>query len=479
MATLSTAGSEDFRRFRLGWFSLSRSVKFLIAWLGLYAAWSFFVSNPFWDERSASAAIVWPHVMYLHGLLIGLVGLLALILVDVFEFPSSHTKGWILGGALVATVFAGGGGLFDHSPTDTVALWTQIVGFFALDEILITLVAGFALTWRERPLSRSLPFVIAGVGSASMLIAAIMGHLAGWLLEFGEHSPFNWPLDYARFIGVPFATWVGYLVTSHSHEMVIALIGTLVGALAWHYGYARRADTPVSTATRVGLSMVLFGLVAMTVIYVVAGFTQAQPPTLFTFGPGGVNGLAGDDLVTGVFVIIGGLVALFGFLLQRAQDNPTTSAVRRATLVSFLISTLTVVGAGYAIELHETFFGAGNPSAPGAANDAVFTFWHQDFAFFLIPGLMMLMYLAERVLPARLTARFATEAGVGLSVAFLGGLVYVFLVPALYGIGYFIIAAGFVIIAYATARLWWTSLNAEPPASAAEAPRRGTHASAS
>jgi len=36
-----------------GWFTPVRIIKFLIAWLSLYVALTFFVANPFWDETSA------------------------------------------------------------------------------------------------------------------------------------------------------------------------------------------------------------------------------------------------------------------------------------------------------------------------------------------------------------------------------------------------------------------------------------------
>jgi hypothetical protein len=450
-----SAGAEHY-----GWFTPVRIVKFLVAWLSLYVAMTFFVANPYWDESSASAAINWQHTMFLHGFLIGLVGLVAIGVVDAFHFRSYHARSWILVGTMVATVFAGVGGIFDAGPTDTLALWTQILGFFSLDEILLLLSWSFLAEYRQgHPGRQTLAFWVAWMGSISMFLAAVMGHLAGWLLEFGQTSPFNWPSNYAHFIGVPFATWTTNLITSHSHEMVIALIGTLIGTLAWHYGYQGNPQTRVPSATKAGLAMVVFGIIAMTVIYLVAGFTINQPPTLFAFGPGGIDGLAGDDLVTGIFVLVGGLVALSGFLFQRQGISPSTYRVRLATIVAFTLSVVTVVGAGYSIELRETYFGMGNPEAAGAARDAVFTFWHQDFAFFMIPALIALLYLADRYLLPRIAERFANTILVGLPLAFLGGLIYVFWSPARYGVGYLVITLGFVTVAYAIIRLWWSALN--------------------
>ena len=452
-----------------------------MAWLALYAALSLYVSIPYFNERSASQDIIWRNVMFLHGFLIGLVGVLALMTVEIFECCSSHVKTWIVGGALIATVLASAGGLFDHNPSNAFALWTQIAGFFALDEMLIVLIWGFWIDYHlNRPPSRTLPFWVAWLGSFSMLLAALMGHLAGWLLEF-RRSPWGWPQDYAHWAGMNLSTWTGYLVTSHSHEMVIAVIGTLVAALVWQWGYG--ALKPATrTLARVGLVMMAFGIVAMTIIYVVGGFTTLQPPTLFTFGPGAVNGIAGDDLVTGVFVMLGGLITLSALLFQHAQEG-SRRLLHWAQIWAYSVTIVTVVVAGYAIELNEQYFGAGNPKAPGAQADRIFTFWHQDFAFFMIPAIILVLVIAERYLPRSQDRNFLGRGLIaGSTLAFLGGLLYVFVDPHLYGIGFYVAAAGFLVIAYMVARTWWTLLT-QPVQSAkavgkpetTDAPTRGVN----
>lgn len=462
-----------------GWWTNRRALLFLIAWLGMYAALSLYVSIPYFNEPSASADIVWRNVMFLHGFLIGLVGVLALVTVEIFECCSSHVKTWIVGGALVATFLASVGGLFDHNPSNAFALWTQIAGFFALDEMLIVLIWGFWIDYRlQQPASRTLPFWVAWLGSFSMLLAALMGHVAGWLLEF-PHAPWGWPDDYAHWAGLSVGTWTANLVTSHSHEMVVAVIGTLVATLVWQWGYG--ALKPATrTLARLGLIMMAFGIVAMTVIYVVAGFTTAQPPTLFAFGPHGIDGIAGDDLVTGVFVMLGGLLALSALLFQHARAG-SSRLLHWAQAWAYLMTIVTVVVAGYAIELNEQYFGAGNPQAPGAQADAIFTFWHQDFAFFMIPAIILVLVIAERYLPRRQDHNALGRGFIaGTTLAFLGGLLYVFVDPHLYGIGFYVAAVGFLIIAFLVARTWWTLLTQPdqpadtmaPPVATSDTPRR-------
>jgi hypothetical protein len=431
------------RRPRLGALTVEyRVVVAMLIWLGLLALASPLVSLPLFTESSAAAPIVYGHAMFLHGLLIGMVGLLALIAMDVFACQHHGLRALVLWGTLGATVLSGVGGLFDHSVHDTVALWMQVLSFLFLDEILITLTLGLVI--RARATGRLVP-ALAALASFSALLAAVMGHIAGWMLEFGAWPPVLGA--YAKFIGVTPATWQGFLITSHSHEMVVAVLALVSATTVAAFTDWQRGDLPLWT--RIGLWDVLAGTALMTIIYVAAGFTQAQPPLLFAFGPHGVNGIAGDDLVTGLGVMLGGAVALGALALARLDDVPArwVSAALSAMLL------VTVVAAGYYIELTETVFGAG-AAAPGARSDAVFTFWHQDFAFFIVPGVMIVLTIVHRMVPdlAR-RARIAWLIGGGAAVSFLGGLAYVFLAPSRFGPAFWCTAVGFAALAVALA---WT-----------------------
>src|SRR5439155_21819507 len=136
-----------------------------------------------------------------------------------------HVRLWIAGGVVVATILAAVGGIWDKTiPGSEVPMWTQIFGFFALDEILLLLVIGLIVEWhRGLPIARTLPYLAAILASASMFIAALMGHLAGWIMEFG-----NFPTiigDFSRFAG--YATindFSSSLVGSHSHQMAVGVM---------------------------------------------------------------------------------------------------------------------------------------------------------------------------------------------------------------------------------------------------------------
>ena len=443
---------------RFPWLTQRHLVFFVIAWLALFSLGSVFVSNPFTSEPSAGANIDYWHVMYLHGLLVGMVGLLALLTCGVLQLRSMHTRMWIVGGVLFMTVLTAVGGIFDRQiPGAEVAMWVQILGFFALDEICIVLLLGMISEWRSgAPNARTLPYVSAFLAAGSMFVAAVMGHLAGWILEFG-----NFPSvigSYATAVGDKLDDFQANLVGSHSHEMVVAVMALSVSIAAVQFGYHSLGGR-ARAAAQLGLTMVGFGAIAMTVMYVVMAFTSWGPPNLFT-SAGGANGIAGDDIVTGVFVMLGGLITLLAVVLGDARVRALANGpLRLATLWSWVLLFATVVIAGYTIELDEVHFGAGDASAAGAANDAVFTWLHQDLGLFLMPAMVLIMLAVARFVVPRHQDLIGWAAIAGTTVTFIGGMVFVFVNPALHGPGYDISTIGLLLVGLALlATVWYGAL---------------------
>jgi hypothetical protein len=421
------------------WSPEKRVIVGMLVWLGLLALGSGFGATPFQSEVSAGANIIYPHVMYLHGLLIGMVGLLSLITIDVFGGGHRGTAyQFVLWGTLGATVLSGIGGIFDRSVTDTFPLWVQIVSFFFLDEILISLSISLFHRAAETRIAATW---LAALSALSMLIAAIMGHIAGWMLEFGD-----WPKSiiggYAALAGLRWQDWMANLIGSHSHEMVTGVLALLVATTVGAFGLHREG----SRLTRFGLWLTSLGVIGMTLVYVVAGFSVAQPPTLFAHG---ANGLAGDDLVTGVGVMLGGLLTLVGLALERLPER----GLRWFAVATSAMVFVTVVAFGYYIEFQENLYGAGDPHATRAAADAVFTWWHQDFAFFLLPSVLGILLALQRMGAAEHLRHLAGWTLVsGAVIAFVGGLMYIFVDPSRFGpsfsvtsLGLFVLAAGVVV----------------------------------
>ena len=442
------------------WLTSRRAIFFVIGWLSLFALVSVTISDPFRSEPSASAAPIFGNVMFLHGLLIGMVGLVALLACQVMGLRSMHVRAWIVVGVLAATIFAGVGGMWDKNiPGYELPMWTQIIGgFFALDEILLTLLVGFAIEWRRRADARTLPFVAAILATTSMFIAAIMGHLAGWIMEFGWNTP-ALLASYAKFAGFGAGSdFSGALTGSHSHEMAVASMAMIAILFSQQFGYSD-IKGPARVASRFAMLMISSGIVIMTGIYVVAGFNNWAPPAWFVSG---ANGVASDDVITGVFVMGGGLVLGFSLLLGRFGNG--ASILRRplalAALWSWILSFATVVIAGYAIEMNTSYFGAGDPKAGGAKNDALFTWMHQDIGLFLLPSLVLIMLVVERLVHnTEQRNPIAWTMIVGTSVAFVGGMIWVFIDPALHGPGYLVTTLGLLLVGAALLGiLWWGAI---------------------
>ena len=298
-------------------------------------------------------------------------------------------------------------------------------------------------------------YVGAALAAASMLIAAIMGHLAGWIMEYGSNFP---PLigAYAKFVG--FATsddFTGALVGSHS--MAVAAMALIVVLLAQQFGYGICTGISRALAT-VGLVMVASGTVVVTAIYVTAGFTTWAPPAWFVSGPGGANGIASDDVISGVLVMGGGLLVAAALVVGHSLIR---RPVRLAAAWAWMLSFATVVVAGYAIEMNEVYFGAGDPKAAGAANDAIFTWLHQDIGLFLLPTIVLVMLAVELLVKHGHPSWIGWTAIIGTSITFVGGLVYVFVTPTLYGPGYVLSTVGLVVVGMALlATIWWGGLSA-------------------
>lgn len=438
------------------WLTPRRAILFVIGWLTVFAALSVVLSNPFQSEPNAGAAPVYGMVMYLHGLLIGMVGLIALLTLQVMRVKSLHARAWIIIGVVAATMLASIGGIFDRKiPGDEIAMWTQILGFFALDEILITLIVAIYLE-RSRALTIGrLPFIAAMAATVAMLGAALMGHLAGWIMEFG-----NWPGIVGAYVSaVGFANVGDFnsaLVGSHSHEMAVASMALAITLLVVQFGYSSMTATPRLVA-RIGMTMVASGTILMAVFYIVTGITTWAPPAgIAQFGQD-PNVIPLDDVITGVLVMGGGVIAAAAFVPALIK-----LPVRLAAVWTFILATATVAVAGYTIELNTSHFGAGDQTAAGATNDAIFTWLHQDIGLFLLPTMLIVMLAAERLVANRERTNWIGLATLaGATLLFVGGMVWVFVTPDLYGPGYWLSTAGILVTGAAVlGTIWYGGLAA-------------------
>lgn len=114
-----------------------------------------------------------------------------------------------------------------------LTLWYQIFSFFALDAIIVTMLIGI-IKAKDNALKNSMYYYLVLASSCSALIAALIGDLAGFILDFGD-----WPGImgwYAGKIGYTLEEWQSNLLRSHSDMMVVSVIGLILSVINWKYG---------------------------------------------------------------------------------------------------------------------------------------------------------------------------------------------------------------------------------------------------
>ena len=216
-------------------------------------------------------------------------------------------------------------------------------------------------------------------------IAAVMGMIYEYGLLFGYASIPLLNRDVAAWGGLQ--TFLGNLLTSHSHQMLPAVEGGIVGLTAISLGYEKLSAVK-RNIVNIGMVISIFGTISMTYLYVISSFGTYVIPTIFPFGAGGMNGLALDDSQTGI-VGIGALISIIGlyYILSR---RPVERLVQLSEILTWIAVMSVMVGVGYAMEFNETYYGFGSPGVPpnggpGFRHDLAFTDGHLLFAFFLMP----------------------------------------------------------------------------------------------
>ena len=184
-------------------------------------------------------------------------------------------------------------------------------------------------------------------------------------------------------------TFLGNLLTSHSHEMLPAVMGGIVALFALYIKY-ENLDNLKRNFVNVSFLISLIGTVSMTVLYIISSFGTYSIPTIFTSGPSGMNGLALDDSQTGL-IGIGAMLALIGIWYIIIKDNKKR-LYNLLEISTWIFAVFVLIGFGYGIEFNESFFGFGNngtaPSGgPGYLFDQAYMNAHLVYAFFLMPFL--------------------------------------------------------------------------------------------
>ena len=389
--------------------------------------------------------------MYYHAIMLPLVGILILIASLIMKV-GGHVDTLLRYSLVPAIVLCGVGSLFIKDVSDWFPLWMQIIGFLVLDEMAIALLFGLIRMPRRtgqgfRKMNIGYWLVLTTVAAA--FIAAVFGHGAGVGIDWGFSSVPGLP-GYITSQGIDQSTFTDNLMGSHSHDMLPSVMGGIVGLAMVFFGY----DTlkgPRRWLATLGMAVSEFGVLSMTLVFIVAGLTSWGPPTLFQNDP---NGLASDDVLMGL-VGMGAVIALVGIIsmpVERRGKKTVPLAkdpLRLSVVISWLLAFVSVAVFGYFIEFSETYFS----SDAGLPHDEAFTSTHLMFGFFMLPivaGCLLAVDLIYRRTENAPYPQFvAPLALVGEAVMFLGGLVWIMaLNSVLFFVGFGVLVFTLLLIAY-------------------------------
>ncbi len=406
----------------MSWLSKYLNIRFVFWWS---IAWSIVIMalspianyvtpflNPAYNNQW-SPDFFYRLILYWHGgiflpwvVTLAALAYMTLGLDKIKGIPAKSLRMLLLAGALLAVPLAGIGAIFNV--TDSFALgiphWMESTGFAFLDLIAIALI----ITMIVYPDASGkgydkvgAPYYVILLSVIGAFVAALMGYVGAYITISGPS-----PAPVANYVNSTMYPVLGYynssavvtftenVLTSHSHTMLPMLMAGVVALVAMVYGYQSWPSRERLVAA-FGFIIMSYAIIATVWIYWVSGVGNYSTPSLLTSGPGGINGVAEDDLITGL-VGLGALFVLIALLMHAAKGethegrplikDPLFLSIITAWIVIYLVIPVT----GYYIEFHQDFY-----SAAGAGFDAAFTRFHNDFAFFLLPALVTTVLIFE------------------------------------------------------------------------------------
>jgi hypothetical protein len=407
----TTSGSDERKP---SFFARLHNTRLILWWSAAWAIGTFALAplvnyvTPFLDPSYANAwtpDVYWRLVMYWHGaIFIPWVTALAVLVCMRYKLDTLPGKTGrlicesIFFGSYFAVPVASIAGVFDvyDSFLFGIPLWAQISAFLIADEMAVALIIAMLVYPRLWGGFRSagMPYYTILTGVSGALVAAMMGHVGGWVTWFGP-SPgvLNQYINSTMYPVLGFSnstsvvTFTEDVVGSHSHLMLIALMAGVVALVALAFGFEKWGKNQRRVAN-FGFAVMIAALLLALWEYVAAGVGNFQIPNFFV---NDVNGVAGDDLTTGVV----GLGAVFVLAALIAHSRGSLTGEGRPLLRDPLF--LSVVGAwitiylvipvtGFYINFNETFF-----KNAGINFDEAFNRFHQDFGFYLLPSLVTLL----------------------------------------------------------------------------------------
>jgi len=439
----------DEKVAKTGLFQRLHSTKLILWWSIAWAIGSFALAplvnyvTPFLNPAYVNQwtpDIYWRLVLYWHGaIFIPWITVLAVLVSTRFRLDQMSG---ISGRLVRESVFIGGffavpiaavAGIFDVYDTFLfgIPLWTQIFAFLIGDEMAIALVLAMVFYPRRSGMgyrAAGMPYYTVSTGVFGALVAALMGHMGGWITWFGP-SPgvFNQYINSTMYPVLGYSnstsviTFTEDVVGSHSHLMLVALMAGVVALVAVFFGYYEWGRKPKLIAD-FGFAWMMVSLLGALLIYVVSGVGNYQIPSFFV---NGANGVAGDDLTTGM-VGLGAVFVLAGLVAHSrgALTKEGTPLFRDPLFITVVVSWVTIYlvipVTGFYINFNENFY-----KTAGINFDLVFTRFHQDFGFFVLPALVTVVLALEYFgLPVRVRRYMGYLMTSGVLLGFVFGESY-------------------------------------------------------
>lgn len=224
-----------------------------------------------------------------------------------------------------------------------------------------------------------------------VLIAGVSAEIAGMfgmILEYGNlygFSSIGFFNNYVTSLG-GLDTFLGNALTTHSHQMLPAVMALIVGASVLIFKYDKLAPR-IRNTINVGIIVAIFGTLSMSYLYWISSFGTYVIPAVFVSGAGGMNGLALDDSQTGI-IGIGAMIVLAGLYLGIRKEKEG-KLLSYSILASWLGAMFGMVGIGYLIEFNEVYYGFGASGVapnggPGYLYDMAYTDGHLLLVFFML-----------------------------------------------------------------------------------------------
>ncbi|MGC8562833.1 MAG: hypothetical protein ACP5NO_06530 [Thermoplasmata archaeon] len=326
-------------------------------------------------------------VNYYHGVMIPLALLIIIISAKVFKLPKAvYNFIQLTTYPIILLSFLG---LVLFYPTSAAladeGIQTLRDVIMVLDAVLLIIgLLVFPFKYRKDFKSVFAGYLLVIIAAISATIAAVFGMVYeyGNLFTYSAIPFFN---SYVNSIG-GISTVLGNLITSHSHQMLPAIMGGIVGLTAVIFGY-HKLSSGYKWIVSIGLIVSVIGIISMSYLYWISSFGTYVIPAIFTSGPGGMNGLALDDSQTGI-VGIGAIIALIG-LIKTLDTQKGTKYAQITAVGTWVAAMAAMIGVGYVMEFNEAYYGFGSPGTPPAGGpgymyDMAYTDGHLLYVFFML-----------------------------------------------------------------------------------------------